>query len=190
MTAEQFTEGLTRIALATRANVEAAAFAVYHDALDGETTGEEWGAFCKNAVSTGRFSWFPKVGELLDALREFRGEPSLEVEAIAAYEAVMKAGAYTPDGGSSWTWRGVLESCGRAAADAWLEAGGHHAFATTWNEDKRRERFIAAYQQNARAEPATRLLLDGERKALPAPLEHPTRDESAAILRQIVERAN
>lgn len=157
----QFSVGLSVIAMQINQPMGEAKIQAFHMAMEDETSGPEWAAFCRQAVK--RFGWrfLPSVPELLDALREFRGEPSLDSEAVAAYEAVIKAGEYTAEGGTSWTFRRVLEQCGRAAAEAFMEAGAHHAFASTWGEDKRRERFVAAYTVTVRAEPATRLLPPG-----------------------------
>jgi hypothetical protein len=162
-----FAEGLARVGIAVRQPADAATLRVYHDALADQTSADEWPAFCEWAVRSCAFAWFPKVAEFLDALRRFRGERPVGAEATAAYERVLAAGTYTAECGASWTYRGVLEACGKAAADAFLAAGGHLAFATTWDEGKRRERFVVAYAEALRAEPGSRLLpAASERKAL------------------------
>lgn len=143
--------------------------AAFHMALEDETDSAEWVAFCRVAVRQNGWKFLPSVPELVDALHEFRGEPALEPEASRAYEAVIASGTYTPEG-TVWVYRTVLERCGRAAAEAFQAAGAHHAFASTWAEDKRRERFIGAYIPAARAEPQSRLLPASTepQKALPA----------------------
>lgn len=179
-----FTEGLTRIGISVRQPPDKATFGVYYDAIKEQSTDEEWREFCKHVVRTGRFVWFPKVAELLDALTGFRGEPSLLAEASQAYERVLGAANYTPEGGASWTYRDVLERCGRACAQAFLEAGAHSAFVSTFGESKRRERFVEAYVEWSRQEPKDRLLPAGqEQKALPE-----YRDPSKADARAILER--
>lgn len=176
---------LTRLGAACRQELSDLTLEVYTEALCYQVELSEWERFTRESVSSGRFRWFPPVTELLDALREFRGAPALEPEASSAYERVLGASTYSAEAGASWTYRGVLQKCGKAAAEAFLEAGGHHAFATTWDEGKRRERFITAYVQAARAVPEARLLPAGEeQKLLPAPREI-TRDEAAAIIRRI-----
>ena len=171
--AERFSIGLSLVALAVRETVDAATFAVYHQLLAGETTADEWARFtqrlarCAPRAGDGR-PRFPTAPEMLDALAEFRGHPALPAEAAEAYARVVAASTYTPEGGASWNWRDVRARCGAAAADAFLAAGGHHAFATAWDEPRRRERFLAAYQAEARERPAARLLPAGpETMALP-----------------------
>ena len=189
--ATTFAEGLTRIGIAVRQPADAATLRVYFDALADDTDAEEWPQFCRWAVRASAFAWFPKVAELLDALRRFRGEQPVGAEGTAAYDRVLASGTYSPQGGTSWTFRGVLESCGRAAAEAFQEAGAHHAFATTWDEAKRRERFVAAYVEAVRAGPSSRLLpAASERKALPSGEGLPSSAaEVRGILRELADRA-
>ena len=155
---EMFAAGLTRLAASCRQEVDDLTLETYTEALCDQTTPEEWEAFTLTSIRVGRFTWFPKVVELLDALREFRGLPSLDAEAVTAYERVLAAGSYTPEGGTSWEFRAVVAQCGRAAAEAFLEAGGHNAFASTFRESDRRERFVAAYVLVARQDETCRLL--------------------------------
>jgi len=182
-----FVGGLGVMALQLNKPAERELLDAYHLALADETSPEEWGAFFPVAVK--RFGWkfLPTVPELLDALREFRGQPNLDAEAIAAYERVIAAGVYSAEGGTSWHFRTVVETCGRAAAEAFLEAGGHNAFANTFRESDRRERFVAAYRVAAREDDSARLLppasvglLQGDVES--APFEH---DEAAAILEKV-----
>ncbi len=192
--ARTFGTGLTRLALAVRETIDAPTVAVYHEVLGERTTPDEWRAFIRAMTASpprhadGR-PRFPAAAELLDALAEFRGRPSLEGEAVQAYERVLASSVYTPEGGASWTYRQVRERCGAAAAEAFLAAGGHHAFATTWDEARRRERFVAAYRAEARERPDARLLPlgPGEPKQLSAGEVRPTRSEATAILRRIAD---
>jgi hypothetical protein len=180
-----FTGGLAIMALQLNKPAEQALLDAYHLGLASETDSQEWGAFFPVAVK--RFGWkfLPTVPELLDALREFRGQPSLDAEAVAAYERVIEAGVYNAEGGTSWSFRSVLDGCGKAAAEAFLEAGGHNAFASTFRESDRRERFIAAYREVSRCDESARLLPPGPVKALP-PAEEPfRREEAAAILEKV-----
>jgi hypothetical protein len=183
----EFGRGLARIVKACRQEVDDVTLEVYTEALCYDTEPAEWDAFTLHVVRSGRFSWFPKVAELIDALREFRGERPLYLEAAEAYARVMDAGQYTAEGGTSWNYRTVAERCGRAAAEAFLAAGGPTAFATTWDEARRRERFLAAYQQAAREVPASRLLPAGpEAKALPPAPDAPISDtEAKGFLEQL-----
>jgi hypothetical protein len=154
-----FLPGLTRLAVASRQAVDEATFEVYREALGLEVDAEEWEAFTLNCVRYDRFpTWFPKVSEIRDALREWRGDPRLEVEAMAAYERVLEAGNYSPEGGTTWSYRGVREKCGLAAAEAFLAAGSHSAFATTFSEAQRRKLFVQEYLLAARGNPEGRLL--------------------------------
>jgi hypothetical protein len=132
------------------------------------------------------------VAEVLDAMREQRGGRSLEAEAVEAYQRVLESGVYAPQAGLLWSPRGVREQCGRAAMEAFLAAGGHSAFASSWDESKRRERFIREYSNVVRDDPSTRLLpAAGEApKALPGPAgyEPLTAAEAHNILRKIEDR--
>lgn len=183
-----FTGGLAVIALQLNKPAEQALLDAYHLAFRDETSPEEWGAFFPGAVK--RFGWrfLPTVPELLDALREFRGLPNLDAEAVAAYERVTAAGQYTPEG-TTWSFRTVLQACGRAAAEAFLEAGGHNAFATTYREDQRRERFMAAYRAAARDDESARLLPPPEARALLTGQTEaagpPTKAEALEILERV-----
>ena len=181
-----FTAGLGTIAIQLNKPAAEDTLNAYFAALEDETTPDEWVAFVKVAVKRWAWPFLPTVPELLDALREFRGETPLEVEAAAAYDRVLNSSGYSPEGGATWTWRSIEAKCGRAAADAFLEAGGHHAFATTWDESKRRERFLAAYVQTARAQPALRLLPPKEQPLLVA--AEPVASD-AVLVQRIAERA-
>lgn len=164
-----FTEGLTQIGIAVRQPADAATLAVYHDVLGSRTDAPEWRSFVAWALAGGRWRWFPKLAEVQDALREFRGEKPLLVEATEAYERALASGSYTAEGGTSWTFRSVLERCGHAAAEAFLAAGGSAGFATTWDESKRRERFCEQYMEAVRESPDAKLLPPGAAmKALPS----------------------
>src|SRR5258708_7884243 len=109
MTPELFSEGLVRIGLATRQAPDAATMGVYFDSLGPQVEAAEWLAFTRWAVDGDRFPFFPKLRELRDALREFRGEQPLEAEAVRAYELVLAAGDYTPQGGTTWAYRAIRE---------------------------------------------------------------------------------
>lgn len=126
--------------------------------LAEESNDEEWAEFTR--VAPKRFGWrfLPSVPDLMDALAEFRGEPNVNVEASEAYERVLGSGTYTAEAGTIWSQRTVSEKCGRVAAEAFMAAGGPNAFATSWDEAKRRERFMAAYRETARDRPSDRLL--------------------------------
>jgi hypothetical protein len=150
--------------------VSTATQTAYFSALAEETNADEWLEFCRVAPKMFGWEFLPSAPKLFDALRSFRGEPSraeldrqLSTEAGEAYQAVMDSGIYTAEGGTSWNYRTVVEKCGRAAGEAFVSAGGPTAWATTWDEAKRRERFLAAYQVAVRESPALSM------RALPAP---------------------
>ncbi len=163
---DDFVRGLGMVALKLNQPLADPTAIAYHEDFEQETDPPEWEAFTR--VAARRFGWrfLPSVPELLDALREFRGAPPIDQEAAQAYEAVIAAGVYAPEGGTTWSYRAVTERCGKAAADAFLAAGGHHAFASSWDEAKRRERFLAAYRTEARALPASRLIEGGKEPKL------------------------
>lgn len=182
-----FAKGLTRLAVSCRQELDDLTLETYTEALCDQTTPEEWEAFTIGAVRSGRFQWLPKVPELLDALREFRGLPNLDAEAVAAYERVLAAGVYSAEGGTSWSFRAVLDACGKAAAEAFLEAGGHNAFANTFRESDRRERFIASYRAVARVDQSARLLPPPQAMALlPGAVESKPFEQAEA--NEILER--
>ncbi len=158
------------IALKLNQPVTAEMLKAYHSGFEAVTDPAEWEAFCKAAPIRFRWKFIPKEPELFDALMQYRGEPSvaeldrqLSTEAGEAYQAVMDSGIYTAEGGTSWNYRTVVEKCGRAAGEAFVSAGGPNAWATTWNESKRRDAFLAAYQVAVREQPAMSM------RALPAP---------------------
>ncbi len=154
---------------------------VYFGAL-GDLDARQWARAVAAAIDGCEFFPVPK------ALRELSGNSGSLGEAVAAYEAVLASGQYTAEGGTHWNFRTVAERCGKAAAEAFMEAGGDHAFASTWAEDKRRERFVASYSSAARADPQTRLLPPGaEQKTLPpAPTQFPS---PLALVRKIAKLA-
>jgi hypothetical protein len=181
-----------RLAVATRAqDVNRGTVEVYFDALAPRADDGEWRRFTVAAVASGRFRFFPTVAELLDALHEHRGERLPEAEAVEAYERVLGAGTYTPQGGTTWNYRAVRESCGVAAAEAFLAAGGDGAFRSNWDEAKRRAAFVRAYAAAVRDDASKRLLPTGPMRALAAGDDHhePTRAEAGSILRLVGERA-
>lgn len=189
MTRAEFTKGVMRLAVACQRAADDAVLEVYYDALARQATAEEWETFCRATVASGRFRFFPTVAELVDALHEHRGGRPLDAEAGEAYERVLSSGNYTPNGGTSWDHRTVRRECGRAAAEAFLAAGGPRAFVTTWDEAKTRERFLRAYITAIRSDPGARLLpMEAERRALPA-ADGPTEGEARALLRRVADLA-
>jgi len=64
---------------------------------------------------------------------------------------------------------GVEAACGRAAVEAFQAAGAGSAFATTWDESKRRAR-LKAYKITVREEPADRVASDRRHREPPAVL--------------------
>lgn len=183
-----FGAGLGVIALQLNKPITPAGIKAYHAAFEYETDPVEWEAFSRVAVVRSGWTFLPTVAELRDALEEFRGAAPLKREATSAYEAVQNAGEYQPESGTQWSYRGVLEKCGRAAAEAYLAAGGHAAFSSTWKEDVRRAEFIAAYTVAARQAPADRLLPAGAAPlALPAGemAAPPSREEAARVVARL-----
>lgn len=183
---ELFVEGLTKIGLALKQPYGAASLTLYHDLIGPQTTAEEWPRFVVAMLKAQRWpERSPNVPELQDALREFRGARPVLVEATEAYERVLVSGVYQPEGGTVWSYRGLKESCGEAAADAFLAAGGNAAFSTTWDEAKRRERFVAGYVEAVREEPMAALLPAVPTKALPPGEAPPSREEAVTVLRRL-----
>ena len=147
---------------------------------------DEWEAFTRDSVAGGRWRYFPTVAELIEELRRFRGETTLEAEAVTAYERILGTGVYTPEGGTTWTYRWVLDTCGKAAAEAFQAAGGASAFQTTYGEDKRRQRFVQMYVAGVRCDPRVRLLGRPLAAMLPSS-DDPgfSRDEAAAMFEEL-----
>jgi hypothetical protein len=179
----EFSKGIGTIAVQVRHPLSPQESDAFFLAFEHETDAPEWSAFCATAAIRHGWRFLPGVVELLDALRLFRGETPLHVEAVEAYERVVASGEPSTQGGTNWSWRAVARSCGPAAARAFLAAGGHNAFATSWNEGKRREFFVLSYVQEARAEPSSRLLPAGPTMlALPASPDSPIGEQEAAAL--------
>lgn len=156
--AAAFCTGLSLIGIQLNQPVAKDVQRAFHLAMEDETTAEEWQAFIRVAVK--RFAWtfLPPVPALLDALREFRGAPKLDAEAVAAYERVIRASDYNPHAGTYYELRSIVGRCGKAAGEAFMAAGGPRAFESDYREDDRRRKFVVAYVAAARAEPAGRLL--------------------------------
>lgn len=158
---QSFYAGLGIVGLQLNQPVRKDVARAFYLALEDETTAEEWQAFVRVAVK--RFAWtfLPPVPALLDALRVFRGAPRLEAEAVLAYERVLESGSYGPEG-TYWHFREIAARCGAAAAEAFLEAGGHSAFCASdgggYRDTERQKRFVSAYQAAARVAPSGRLL--------------------------------
>lgn len=189
---EAFTEGLAKIGVAMLQPYDAVALAAFHDVLGSQTDADEWPRFVAWALAVGRWSTYrPKVPDIQEALRKFRGQRPLLVEATDAYERVLASGTYTPEGGTSWDYRSIREACGEGAALAFLAAGGNAGFSTTWDEAKRRERFAAAYAEAVREEPTAGLLPPGDApKLLPSGGEAPpTREEAGTVIRRLRDLA-
>lgn len=181
----RFTERLIRLGAACRQELDELTLEVYCEALCYQVGPEEWDRFTREAVASGRFSWFPKVAELLDALQEFRGAPPLEREAIEAYERVLASPGFSPQGGAFWSLRGAVGAAGRAAGEAFLVSGGSNAFASSWDESRRRGAFVKAYVQAAREQPELRMLPKAEQKALPAASQPLSDGEAKAVFRKL-----
>jgi hypothetical protein len=187
---EPFVAGLVRIGVATGKAPDQAMFEVYFLGLQRHVTADEWDHFTRWAIDPVRWLFFPKLRELQDALREFRGERPLLVEATAAYDRVLEAGTYTPEGGTTWDYRSIRERCGEAAAEAFLAAGGNQAFGNTFRESDRRERFVAAYGEAVRESPDAKLLPAGPVLALPPAVAPPTRAEAVSVIERLQEIAD
>lgn len=154
----RFATTLSKLAAACRQELDDLTLEVYTEAVCPLVDPAEWDEFVLAAIRTGRFTWFPKVAELVDALREFRGAAPLDAEAVQAYERVIASSTYLPEAGARWVYRDVVERCGKAAAEAFLAAGGDEAFRSEYRSQERRAAFLAAYQRAAREQPETRLL--------------------------------
>jgi len=188
--------GLTRIGVAMRQAPDKATFDVYHPCFEQDMDGPTWDRFTQWAiefhpwVEESRYRRFPSVPELKEAVRLFRGDRPMLAEATEAYERVLGCGTYSPQGGTTWSYRAVKERCGEAAAMAFLAAGGTAAFETTWDESKRRERFVAEYAESVRESPNAALLPEGVKALPPAePNRALTQAEAVEIMRGIEERA-
>jgi hypothetical protein len=189
------TRGLQLIADQIGQELTEQKFNAYYLGLANESDPREWAAFCCVAAKENRWRFLPSVPELIDALRVYRGGASadeLEDEAATAYARVTACAEYSPEVGAVWTYRAVAERCGKAAADAFVIAGGHEAFATNWESSKRREKFLNAYRRHARDVPASRLLPEcaAALAALPAapdaPVTRTEAEEAIAKIRAIV----
>lgn len=155
-------KGLTLMAAALRFEVDEPSMRAFSALLRDETTSEEWIAFCTHACRAGLWQRaMPTLPELLQAMREWRGEESIDSEALRAYERVLGCNTYVPDAGGVWSYRQVAAECGKAAAEAFAAAGGHGSFSVTYKADERRTRFLAAYRSARMASPEGKLLPAG-----------------------------
>lgn len=146
--------GLARLGVALNKPYDRSQVSVYADVLCDQTTAAEFAAFVDWGLRGGKFGrWQPSLPELQDALRAFRGHPTLDAEATTVYERVLGCREYNPESGAVWSFRRIREELGEAAANAFLAAGGHSAFATTLGEDKRLARFVSAYKYEIRDDP-------------------------------------
>ena len=164
----RFGAGLVRIGNAVRHEPSETTLEIYAEALCYQVDAETWEAFTKHSVASGRWSWFPKVKEILDALAEFQGSGRAELlkTADAAYEAVKSAGSYSAETGTTWTYRAVRDALGEVAALAFLDAGGGPSFGYG-HDDQRRRLFVAAFmRESEELAREQRLLSSSPRKEL------------------------
>lgn len=160
-------KGLALLSAALRFEVDEPTIRAYSMLLREQTTAEEFSAFCLHACQAGLWQRAaPTFPELLQALREFRGEESIDSEALRAYERVLACNTYVPDAGGVWSYRQVSEECGKAAAEAFAAAGGHGAFSVAFRADERRTRFLAAYRAARMAAPEGKLLPPGTKRPM------------------------
>lgn len=187
MTDDAFSAGMAVLARAFGVKPEREMVSLWWDAV-GHLTDRAWdGAVMRTVqITESTYGKFPPPGLVLKHV-----EPELAGEAVAAYERVIAAGVYGAESGTVWTYQRVHDTCGRAAADAFLEAGAHEAFRSEFGSDRRRERFLAAYQREARERPAARLKAgDPEAKLLPAGDAEPmTRPQATSALEAIANVA-
>lgn len=185
-------DGLSQLAAALQRPQEGTTLALYAERLAARVDAREWASAVAEWTLVAPWRHFPALPELFAAYQArvdaAEGRRPAEVEAVDAYTRVLQAGTYSPEGGTAWTYRGVVESCGKAAAEAWLAAGAHEAFATSWNADERRRTFLAAYLEAAREQPETRLLPWNPAGELPAAAEPATalpREQAAELLKRL-----
>jgi hypothetical protein len=128
----------------------------YREAL-ADLSDEQWRECVTKALKTLRF--MPKPAELLELATG--GAQKIQSEAGRAFECVIEARTYHPEGGASWTYRGVEEKCGRACAEAFVAAGGAKAFAVMSERDRPFvfKAFCEAYVAAVRADADSRLRL-------------------------------
>lgn len=181
MTDEAFASGMASLGLAFGVEADVAVNELWHMATR-HLSDAEWDAAVIRTVQsvTTTYGKFPAPGLLLA-----HAQPELPGEAATAYDRVLASGVYTAEGGTTWSYRSIAAACGRAAAEAFLAAGGDSAFRSTFRESDRRERFLAAYQQAAREAPSSRLLpaAEPERPQIAAP--EITASEAVSVLHRI-----
>lgn len=151
MTPRDFADGLELLGNAHRATLGPGHFEAYGLAiLPHVSDAKEWRAFVVWALGRGRWRYFPTAMEVVDALSEFRGQGDPTADAVAMYERVMGSGRYSPETGVVWDVGQIRSELGLIAAEAFVAAGGHMAFASTYRSDDRRRRFIEVYAQRVR----------------------------------------
>lgn len=106
--------------------------------------------------------FFPTPGDLHSEAR-----PAVVVtadsttEAAQAYQRTLECNTYTPEAGARWSYRQIAAEVGQAAADAFIAAGGHEAFAAAdpVGDQFRFKRFVAAYVEALQARGAEARML-------------------------------
>ncbi len=170
--------------------------ALYAKALAMRVKAQPWDEAMADWRLAAPWTHFPALPALFAAYQArvdaAEGRRPVEVEAVDAYTRVLQAGSYSPEGGTTWTYRGVLDRCGKAAAEAFLAAGGDEVWreANDYRAEQRRSAFLAAYIAAAREQPEARLLPWSPERApqLAAGAEVPqlaTRTEAREVLRRL-----
>ena len=153
MTNESWARGIAKLALAfpEREMTQAAQKArgdLYRQKLDDLSDGQWLHAV---DVCLDQEVFFPAIA----VLRKSAAPPAqTEILAMAAFDAVIDAGEYNPYG-TQWNARCIREKLGPAAADAFVVAGGHGAFANLGERNLPfvRRAFVEAYLAAVQSDP-------------------------------------
>jgi hypothetical protein len=180
---DSFSHGLIRLGVLARQSYSPEESALAYEMLGPRVSGPEWIRFVAGFCSSWRGRFLPTIVELRAALDRYQGIPSVEEEAVEAWDRVVKSSYYSPDGGAYWDAGRIRRECGTAAAFAFRAIGGDAALRSSWRDEQKRERFIGIYVATVGLDPEARLLPPPEQRKLDE--EKP---DALPITREFAER--
>lgn len=149
---KHFAAGLVKMGRALGRTLDELDLEVYWEVCGGAFDDQQWAGVVHAVLFDATVLKLPTPAQFLERGRALSGEPSADLEAARAYDAVREKGwVYTPESGEVWTERKVLEECGPAAAVAFVTAGGNAVFQRE-SPEWVRKRFVEAYVAEARTE--------------------------------------
>ena len=175
---DAFEDGMKRLGRAFSREISKGVLDVFAGVLSPRLSTEQWGHAVTRALESETF--FPPPAVLL---RYGAGDRGLSAAAGDAYGQILALF----EQGKGVGYRDVMDRFGKAAAEAFIAAGGFRRFSWCEPEDEpfRLKDFRAAYVEQAEVDPIS-ALPPGERPAK----ELPSRAEASAILGAMKARAS